>query len=812
MSKIFLNIVNMSISAGYIVLAVLILRLILKKAPKWISVILWGIVALRLVLPFSIESAFSLIPSSETISPEILTDKTPTIHTGIPILNSTLNPIINDSFSPNAGDSANPLQIIVPVLAVIWIIGIVALLIYTAFSYFGIRRKLQTAVLLRDRIYQCQNVASPFVFGVIKPKIYLPFSMNDNEMNHVIAHEQAHISRKDYLWKPLGFLLLSLHWFNPLLWLGYILLCRDIELACDEKVIKKLDCNARADYSDALLTCSINRRTIAACPLAFGEVGVKKRIKSVLCYKKPTFWLVVIAIIACILLAICFLTNPYQRVKDILKPGTYWQCNEYPLSFFVDNNGVIEGTLTKDGNESSISIGYRFAGLRNAVAEVFENNWENAQKTGKAPILSGVITAKNGNLILQIKKNNLGIDNEQLVFVKSSKTDNLIYGFIPPASDGDKLSYVYVEDFGYESDKVNVDFLGGRFNDGEIIFDIGWRNNGDKNISIGPDFEVYKHNGESFEKLEQKGYWLAYLQILAGKEMNIVGESNNAKLGYETTVSYNLSSHYDLSAPGKYRFEAHGAWVDFQIIGNFNLISAVYDSASFDIDSDGVAENCSMRYGHTSGLFTFVFLVQDSKTGAVKYETTFNSPVYELCFKKGIDGVTRVQAITRDENPETHLFDISIVDGNISLTKHGVPIGEMGIMRENNVTLIYDSPVYSFVMLPSDVPSVKIENGVAYTTVEGNTARIGTVEKKAVTPSNFDDWILSYEGFDSSELIKKLRENNEITYEIIPDNDVNGIELYYIMEQKTGESLIVYGHYENGTKENEIRFIYSITK
>ena len=320
MSEIFLKIINMSISASYIVLAVLLLRLLLKKAPKCITVVLWGIVAVRLVCPFSIESVLSLIPSSEVVSPTIMTDKTPTINTGIPIINSTLNPVISDSFTPNPGDSANPLQVLIPILTAIWIVGMVALLIYTVISYARVRRKIGTAVLYKDNIYQSENVVSPFVLGIIKPKIYLPFNMNEKDMEHVVAHEMSHIRRKDHLWKPLGFLLLTLHWFNPLMWLGYVLLCRDIELACDEKVIKELDHDARADYSQALLTCSVNRRMIAACPLAFGEVGVKDRVKSVFNYKKPAFWIIIVAVVACVAVAVCFLTNPPQKDDDSMSP------------------------------------------------------------------------------------------------------------------------------------------------------------------------------------------------------------------------------------------------------------------------------------------------------------------------------------------------------------------------------------------------------------------------------------------------------------------------------------------------------------
>jgi len=316
MSEIFLKILNMSISASWLVLAVLLLRLVLKRAPKWVSVLLWGFVAVRLIFPFSIESVLSLIPSAQTVSPEIMLDWTPTISTGIGSLDNVVNPIITQTFAPNPVTSANPLQNLIPVLGNLWVLGILVMLVYTGVSYLVLRRKVATAVLLQKNIFQSENVDSPFVLGIFKPRIYLPFRMDGQNLAFVIAHEEAHIRRKDHWWKPIGFLLLALHWFNPLMWLGYILLCRDIELACDEKVIKEMDNEHRADYTQALVACSVNRRAIAACPLAFGEVGVKERVKSVMNYKKPAFWIIVAAIVTCIAVAVCFLTNPKTSANN----------------------------------------------------------------------------------------------------------------------------------------------------------------------------------------------------------------------------------------------------------------------------------------------------------------------------------------------------------------------------------------------------------------------------------------------------------------------------------------------------------------
>ncbi len=310
MSELFLKIINMSLSASWLVLAVLLLRLVLKKAPKWVNVLLWGIVAVRLICPFSIESALSLIPSAETIPVNIGMDTTPAINSGISYINNAVNPLIEQSNTPMAGASVNPLQITIAIYANIWVLGVLALLIYTAVSYWRLRHKVSEAVILRDNIYQSERVDSPFVLGIIRPKIYLPYHMDGRDLIHVIAHEQAHIRRRDHWWKPFGFLLLTVHWFNPLMWLAYVLLCRDIELACDEKVIKELGSEQRADYSQALVSCSINRRMVAACPLAFGEVGVKERVKSVMNYQKPTFWVVVVSVTACITAGVCFLTDP----------------------------------------------------------------------------------------------------------------------------------------------------------------------------------------------------------------------------------------------------------------------------------------------------------------------------------------------------------------------------------------------------------------------------------------------------------------------------------------------------------------------
>ena len=312
MNEFFLKIINMSISASWLIFAVLILRLVLKKAPKWVNVLLWGIVAIRLICPFSFESALSLIPSAETFPKKIISGPSFDDQSGITPVDNRINDYLGDRYFEGVTVPANNGNTIMTILTIVWTIGILLLVAYTVISYWRLHREIDTAVRYKDNIFQSENVSSPFVLGLIKPRIYLPFKLDGQDMEHVVAHEQAHIRRKDHWWKPLGFLLLTIHWFNPLMWLAYVLLCRDIELACDEKVIKGLSNEQRADYTQALVACSVNHRMIAACPLTFGEVGVKERVKSVMNYKKPAFWVIIIAVIVCVGVAVCFLTNPKQ--------------------------------------------------------------------------------------------------------------------------------------------------------------------------------------------------------------------------------------------------------------------------------------------------------------------------------------------------------------------------------------------------------------------------------------------------------------------------------------------------------------------
>lgn len=412
MNELFLKIINMSISASWLVMAVLILRLVLKKAPKWVNVLLWGIVAVRLICPFAFESTVSLIPdfigSGDFVS-KWMDDYIGDVDIHHPdsvsydaAIGAGREPISDGEGGyyivtkhDQLGEPDTIENTVMPVLSVVWVAGMLLLAFYTSTSYWRLCRKVDTAVRYKDNLFQSENVSSPFVLGLIKPRIYLPFNMNGQDLEHVVAHEQAHIRRKDHWWKPLGFLLLTVHWFNPFMWLSYVLLCRDIELACDEKVIRELGNEQRADYTQALVACSVNRRRIAACPLAFGEVGVKERVKSVMNYKKPAFGIVILAVIACVGVAVCFLTNPITADDHfgsaIYEPTPIEQIDEkYDNEEFVitklhyenlDGEWVSEGYTYKyrleiTGRMNQAAKNTTFIVLSNTEDITFDQTWK----------------------------------------------------------------------------------------------------------------------------------------------------------------------------------------------------------------------------------------------------------------------------------------------------------------------------------------------------------------------------------------------------------------------------------------------------
>lgn len=316
MENVFLQILNNAITVSILILVIMLVRVLCRKMPKWITCLLWILVATKLIMPFPMESIFSLVPTSEPIPAGIAMESNPHISSGIENVDNLINPALQQHFTPDKVASANPLQVWMYVGTVVWLAGTAALLLYALAAYVAVKWKVRASVRVEKNIYECDDIADPFILGIVRPRIYLPSGLDEETKKYVLKHETAHLGRKDYLWKPLGFLILSVYWFQPLCWAAYILMCGDIEYACDEKVIKGETEGARADYCKALLTCSVPRQMIAACPVAFGENGVKGRVKNMMNYKKPTFWISSISIIIVVIVAVCFATSPKGKEAD----------------------------------------------------------------------------------------------------------------------------------------------------------------------------------------------------------------------------------------------------------------------------------------------------------------------------------------------------------------------------------------------------------------------------------------------------------------------------------------------------------------
>lgn len=320
MGDVFLKLLNMSITASWLILAVLCVRLVFRKMPKWVNCLLWAVVAIRLIVPFSIESEFSLQPSAEPIKSSTIVDGevvpyVPSVDSNLNIVESTVNPMLVETFAYQESESVAPLQVFTEIAGGVWLCGMIVLLFFAGASMVRLHLSVRESVHYKENVYICDDIKSPFILGIIKPRIYLSSALNEDEMDYIIAHEKAHLRRKDHLWKPFGYLLLCVYWFNPLCWIAYIMLCKDIELACDEKVIKNMSFDEKKEYSRVLLSCATQRRLVFTCPLAFGEVGVKERVQSVLNYKKPAFWITLIAVMVGAIVAVCFLTNPTQEYQ-----------------------------------------------------------------------------------------------------------------------------------------------------------------------------------------------------------------------------------------------------------------------------------------------------------------------------------------------------------------------------------------------------------------------------------------------------------------------------------------------------------------
>lgn len=554
MEAVFLKLFNMSIAASFMILAVVLLRTLLKKAPKALRPVLWALVGIRLICPFSLESALSLIPSAQTIPDTVLNGPSFSVQTGFEGVDTRVNAELADRYFEGVTVPTNTGLHITTLLSVIWVIGIFALAVYAVVSYIKLRKQTAEAVPYRENIYLCDRIPSPFILGIVKPRIFLPASINEADIPYVLAHEQAHLKRRDHLWKPLGFLLLSIYWFNPLIWIAYILLCRDIELACDEKVIKAMGTECKKPYAEALINCSVSQKRISTCPVAFGETDVKSRIQSVLKYKKPTFWVILVAGLTCVAVAVCFLTVP--KGIQLIELGAI---SGEPQSVTV----VIEGETYEIPDRSIPFVRNFFEQLSVGRTPITHSRSGERDKTNTV-----IFHFDSGDIGYYFNKDctELWVDDT----IKPSLThrvkdpqavrqffENRDNDFLPAELEGLSLQI------------IDADLTGDRsVGYGPYLY-IEWINNSKQNIIFGEAFSIYREDNGSWKKLkfpenygvdavaimlpanssQPEKYYLRGLNVTQpGKYLfkaNCIDDISSANTAY--TQEYTVSLEFELS-------------------------------------------------------------------------------------------------------------------------------------------------------------------------------------------------------------------------------------------------------------------------
>ncbi len=762
MTEVFLKILNMSITAGWLILAVVLLRLLLKRAPKSLRYILWALVAIRLILPISFESIVSLVPSAETVPESVLYESTPIIHSGISTPNSTVNPMLQESFPPALSDTATDpvfsVESLLSVCAVIWVCGIAVMFIYCTVSYLLLKRQVSASVRLRDKVWVCDGISSPFILGMIRPGIYMPSNISETQLSAVEAHERMHIRHGDHLWKVLGFLILAVYWWNPLIWVAYILFCRDIELICDEAVVKKMEPSQRKEYSEALLSFSMPRRFVSACPLAFGEVGVKERIKSVLSYKKPGFWIIIIAIIACIVTAVCFLTDPVAddrddpfsydgfsvKIIDILS-AEYDPVNVYSDGLNVGDKYALPGY--GDIDEISLTVEKLIPEGKIAVLKLSH------------PLVSGHNTSEEIDTVRLMMDHALvdGIEYDSITLMSPDGTNMYTFshtmtnGKADTSDDTDTsddpkdltLDGKLPDPSVYEDDKVYV-----------VVYDtdsaVTHRYNSNDMNAL-KFYEIL--DVESFEPITLEGdpEDMAHFSLAFSNGTQRLG---NYTVFKDNTVSYTPKK--DEGTP--LYFKADDGTFDklTNLLKESDYTSKYGDVFRVHLDADGMVDPSSLVYSDENNCYIFYY--------SMAYRNSFGSEHTFIC--TDIEDYTLSLTKTDDHKPricakydgKEHFFDIEI-----SKETHA-PV------------LVSDEGNTDFIMLKNDVTTGKVEGGFVRDNVRltispfpgkfSFSLKVTTGEPKEYEAAFIPNKIYGISLFetDEEEIKLKIEKNGEVSY------------------------------------------------
>ena len=526
MEQLFIGVLNNAITVSALIIAIIVVRALGKKMPKWSTCILWGIVAVKLVIPVPIESVLSVIPIGNPIPTNIVMEANPQISSGISSVDEIVNPVISRSFTPDKVASVNPLQIFFHIGALAWITGMIVMLTYALTTYMLVRKRVRASVKIAPRVYECDDISDSFILGTIAPKVYLSSELSEEARGYILKHEFAHLSRRDHIWKPLGFAILSVYWFNPLCWIAYILLCKDIEYACDEKVTRNIEKGEKAEYCRVLLENSMPRKMIAACPVAFGGTDVKKRIKNVATYKRPAFLITVASIIVCAAVGVFFATS-----RDVKTVSGEQQVSKAELDNSVTaSDGMVESE--KEANENAVA--------GDSIATADAENTKNASDNGDEKTET-TITVNGKNISV--------LDDAEKILADlgtPSDTNTDFWGKTMPIykfDSGIKLS-TYITD-GKEY-AYSMDILKEGIN---TVRNIGVGNTKDEMIAAyGEPFES-KEEYENVDGVKGKTYWYEYDSYILGFGIE------NGKIGF----------YYILNRANNDTF---GDLVDAQVVSN----------------------------------------------------------------------------------------------------------------------------------------------------------------------------------------------------------------------------------------------------
>lgn len=645
MERLFITVLNMSINATYLVIAVIFIKLVIKKSPRWFHCFLWALASARLIFPFSFKSRLSILPTDTPI-PQLSNEVSPSVSNELIISDKAVHNPVTEFAPVNNGGLVE--LTFTSVASFVWIVGILLLLAYAFFSYIRIVKQVRPSVKLYDNVYLCDDIPTPFILGVFKPKIYIPSITPTNEHEMILAHERAHIKRRDNVWKPFAYILLTIYWFNPMLWIAYVLLSRDIELACDEKVIKNLSPDEKKQYSSALLNSSTNRRIISVCPLAFGETGVKNRIKNILNYKKPTFWIILISVTLSVVLVACFLTDPKGNYK------TEFDNFISNIAYFTDIEEISAEIVEIDFVSDKPSITVRFSssydkevifGDSYYVYKSQNGEWVNSDRTRNDvwfaigyPIVNDGFFEKTYSLATH--------DLDEIGEYKF-ETDFLVRG---EGLDKDGVRQKYNIGFTFTLDTpipYNEETISDVYNFNDAV-QLMFMNSPDPfipRIRLNRVEGTYMFTYSAFSSHVSIGEYDLFVDRLILREFgndNLYTFARGEK-GFKFVKSESAGLPEYSYSEGAQPQEPVPDGALFEWENSTNFLSNLYDTASADLDGDGIAENYYLSTGMTSGLFTFKLGVSEDE---YKSEQTFRSEWVNPRFFND-DGVLKIAATTQ---------------------------------------------------------------------------------------------------------------------------------------------------------------------